>query len=168
MTAFIEGKQQAGGSSRGKELTKLYRNIPYVQKRIDTEGNLQFITRFLLDPSMPLEEFKENQIRTILTEEIAAEYEGEDRQLADETEKMSQALTALQEGQSAGASVAHRAQAAAPNRSRAASSAPDFMQKFTEESEKLFRDNATAQSMFYEASSATSIDYDTNFDELVF
>ena len=42
------------------------------------------------------------------------------------------------------------------------------MQKFTEESEKLFRDNATAQSMFYEASSATSIDYDTNFDELVF
>ena len=42
------------------------------------------------------------------------------------------------------------------------------MQKFIEESDKLFKDNATAQSMFYEASSSTSIDYDFNFDELVF
>ena len=60
-----------------------------MQKRVDAEDNLKFISKFLLEPSMSMEEFKESQIRNILTEEIAAEYEGEDRQLADETEKMS-------------------------------------------------------------------------------
>ena len=79
MTSFIEGKEQPDRSNRGKELTKLYRNIPYVQKRVDAEDNLKFISKFLLEPSMSMEEFKENQIRNILTEEIAAEYEGEDR-----------------------------------------------------------------------------------------
>ena len=49
MQDFISGKIIQQNNSRGQLLTKLYHKIEYLQKKIDSQENISFITKFLHD-----------------------------------------------------------------------------------------------------------------------
>ena len=59
-------------------LTKIYKKVEFAQKKIDSNGNLAFITKFLKGYSTtPYSDFKDSGVKEILEEEIQEEYKGD-------------------------------------------------------------------------------------------
>ena len=165
---FIKGeKVNQNKDSRGVLLTKICNKVEIAQKRIN-DGNKthEFVTKFLMEKNQPANEFKNQTVPSILTEEIGKDFGEEAKEKQREEKKMNDQLKNLdEESQLVHSDSIRNSQRATV--STGGEKTPDFMKKFTADSDKLIQEGGKE---FFNPVTLNNeqSEYRNRFDEIVF